>query len=243
MKLENTKSIFSELAALIAESQADELAVKQRLMMPREKYIEQKTLGLIHDLEKEHKKTLHYMEQARKLLLEDLKNLPDQEKEHHARELLLAMSKLSHNVEMEEVIAATSWQKFLGLSDETLIWIYKLGLKFFEKKSNEEALSLFLMLPMLNPLVADYWIALGFAQKELSLQDLALNSFSSASFLNPDNPTPVYQNAKIYLHLGQFDDALQELEVLTGIIEKQKLDFLKPQLELLLTKAQNKQTF
>ncbi|MES2199632.1 MAG: hypothetical protein V4489_05655 [Chlamydiota bacterium] len=242
MKLENTESIFSELAELVAESQADELEVKHKLPMAREEYIKQKTLSLIADLEKEHKKTLKSMEEARKILLADLENLPEVEREHHAKELLIAMDRLSRNVEMEQVTAATSWQKFLGLSNETLIWIYKLGFQFFEHKDNEKALSLFLMLAMLNPLVSDYWIALGFAQKGLSLEAAAINSFSSASFLNSDNPTPIYQSAEIYLHLGEFDKALLELEALAEIIERQKLDALKPQFELLFNKTKNKQT-
>ncbi len=211
--------------------------------MPREKYVKQKILGLIHDLEENHKKILDSMTQARKTLLVDLKNLPDIEKEHHAKELLIAMDKLSHNIEIEQITAATSWQKFLGLSNETLIWIYKLGFQFFENKNNEEAFPLFLMLTLLNPFVADYWIALGFVQKGLSLEVVALDSFSLAALLNPDNPTPRYQNAEIHLHLGQFDKALLELESLAEIIEKQKLDSLKPEFELLFNKAQNKQTF
>ena len=242
MTLENTKSMFTELAELIAESQADELAVKQRLMMPREKYIEQKTQGLIHDLEKEHKKTLSYMDQARNILLEEIRQLPLAEQEHHAKDILIAVDKLSKNIELDQVEKAGSYQQLLGFSNETMLWIYQLGSKFFGEKHYEKALSLFLMLTLLNPLICEHWTCLGFTQKNLSLEPSALLSFSTAALLSPENPTPRLQGAEIHLHLGDFDKALIELEALREIIESQNLSSLKPQLELMMNKAQNRQS-
>ncbi len=239
MGLKNKESIFTDLAGLIAEGWAEELLVKQRLMMPKDRYIKEKTQSLVHDLEKEHEKNLLYMERARELLFLALENLSGEEKERYTKELLIATEKLSQNIEMEQITEDTPWQKILGLSDATLIWIYKLGFHFFEQKNNEDALSLFLLLSMLNPLASDYWIALGFAQKELSLESLALTSFSLAASLDPENPTPNYQSAEIYIQLGLLDQAVLEVQTLAKIIERQKLDFLKPDLENLLNRIQN----
>ncbi len=235
-------STFTELAKLIAESQADELEQKQQLPMPRDSYIKQKMTALIFEFEQENKKLLHYMEKARQILVENINFLPLIEQEHHAKELLTAMIKLNDSIEIEQVITAGSWQNFLGFTNETIFWIYSLGYKFFEEKNYEDALSLFLMLTLLNPTVSDNWIALGFAQKNLSLETQALYSLSIASMVNPNNPTSRYQSAEIYLHLNDFDKALIELEALSKIINNQKLDSLKPELESMLNKAKNRQS-
>ncbi len=241
MKLKND-SVFAEMAKLIAEGQADELQSKQKLLMSRDVYIEQKTTALILELEKAYKELLHHMEKGRELLLESLNLLPYAEQEHHAKEFLIAMNKLSLPIEIEQVSKAGSWQKFLGFTNETIFWIYSVGFKFFEEKKYENALALFLMLTLLNPAVSDNWISLGFSQKNLFLNTQALNSFFIASSLAAENPTPRYQSAEIYLCLGEFDKAAVELDALTHIVESQKIDSLRPLLESMINKIKNRQS-
>ena len=237
----NKESIFTELASLIAENQADELESKQQLLLPRDHYIKQKTTALLYELERENKELLEQMAVARHILSENLQILPPEEQGYYAKEFLTAMDKLTHNVEIKQVVTEDSWQSLLGFSNKTMFWIYSLGYKLFEEKNYKEALSLFLMLTVLNSMVPDNWVALGLTQKNLSLENLALSSFNTASILNPENPTSRYQSAEIYLHLGEFDKALIELEALSQIIESQKLESLRPQLKFLQSKAKNKQ--
>ena len=47
------KSIFAELAESLATLQVEDLEVKQKLLFPKDQYIQQKTAGLIHDFETE----------------------------------------------------------------------------------------------------------------------------------------------------------------------------------------------
>ena len=241
MQSTNKESIFTELASLVAEDQADELEGKQQLLMPREQYVKQKKTALIYELERENKELLEHMATAKHILSENLQILPQEEKGYYAKEFITAMDRLTHNIEIKQMVTEDSWQSLLGFSNKTMFWIYSLGYNLFEEKNYNEALSLFLMLTTLNSTVPDNWIALGLTQKNLSLEDCALNSFNTASLLNPENPTSRYQSAEIYLHLGEFDKALIELEALSEIIESQKLESLRPQLEFLLSKAKNKQ--
>ncbi len=241
MELEK-KSIFAELAELIATEQVEALESKGKLPIPKENYIKQKAISLTEEWETENTKFIGYMKKAKELLEEDLNLLPPSEKKSYSEELLIAAIKLENPPTKEVVAELGSWQKALGLNNETLLWIYNLGSRFFNEKHYEEAVSLFSFLTLLNPMIWEHWIALGFAQKELNQDIYALNSLSLASLLNPHDPTSRFQSAKIHLKLSQFDEALLELEELQKIITEQNLEDLKPHLEFLLNQAKNKQT-
>lgn len=233
--------LFTEIARVVANAQADELAVKQRLMIPRDLFVEQKMESIVEALKEENKKILDSLAKANELLMEDLNLLSNEEREHHVQELEAAIDKISGKIDQEVLAQADSLQKILGLSNETVLWIYKLGYKYFEMGKYEESYSLFLVLTLLDPLVGDYWSALGFAQRGLLLDANALKSFSLASNLSPANPTIRYQLAEIYLKLKQPVEAMTEAGILMEIIKKQNLDGLKPHAELLLSAVQKEQ--
>ncbi len=243
-----TVDVFSSLAELLAEMQADELEVKHGLLVPRNQYIEEKIGSIKQELEGHYAKILRSMSSIAVILKKELELLPQIVKEHHAKELSFAMQRLivckknpEELAKEEKVLEANTWQDFFNLSDETLLWIYKIGYRYHEERKTEEARALFQLLVMLNSQVSDYWVALGFTERQLSLESVALTSFAMAIILNPENPIPRYQSAELYFHLGQFEDALLELDVLSEIIAKEKLDFLKSDVELLRSKVKNKQ--
>ncbi|MES2199658.1 MAG: tetratricopeptide repeat protein [Chlamydiota bacterium] len=233
--------LFIELAKVIANRQADELAVKGQLTIERGLFVEQKMATIVEALNDENTKIRKSLIKANQLLMEDLELLPNVEKELRTQELSVMTDKLNQVVDPDQLVAAGSWQNFLNLSNETLLWIYNLGYRCFEEKKYKEASSLFLILTLLNPLVCDYWVALGFAQRGLLLDASALNSFVTATTLNPDNPAARYQAADIYLQLKQPTEAIEELEALLKIIEDQRLDVLRPCTELLLDTAKKEQ--
>lgn len=244
-----TDSLFLPLAELIANTQADELQVKNQLLTSRENYVADKTASILQSLEEQSKKMLHSMQKLNTILTQELALLSKPEQEIHTKEFNIALERLDQIKKSPEGITkdptlldSESWQKFLGLSEATVLWLYQIGRQHYEQQKLEEAQTLFHLLIMLNSLDCDHWIGLGFTQKSLSQPQQALDFFAMAILLNPENPISRYQSAKLYLELGQFEDALIELEVLSQIVEKEKLDFLKSDIEVLFTKARNRQS-
>jgi hypothetical protein len=119
-----------------------------------------------------------------------------------------------------------SWLEFLGLSHETMFWVYQIGHQLLEQKNYKDAAAIFFTLSMLYPFACDHWLGFGFAQQG------SLASFTQVSSLDPDNPMPRYQKAKIHLEQKQFD--LIELNRLMEIAEDKKIDSLKPELVQLI---------
>lgn len=229
--------IYQPLAELMVHQQADELAVEGKLLESREQYVKNHVTVLTEQLYAHSKKMEKRFKSAGALLKAELDLIPAAEKAIYEKDLSQAMdllTKLGENpeaIDKKEIrMAANTYQEFLGLSNNTLLWIYSIGHKLFEERKGEEAYGIFQLLVSLNSLVSDYWVALGFVQHFVKEQQESLNSFSMASILNPENPISRYQSAKIYLELSQFDDARVELEVLEKIITTQPLEHLKPSL-------------
>lgn len=242
-------SLFPSLAELLANRQADELQVKNQLLTSRENYIAEKTASISQTLQDQSKKMLDSMEMLHDLLLQELATLSNTEKEEIKKEFTTALERLSKiNASPEglikdpKILSSDTWQGFLGLSSKTLLWLYQIGRQHYEQNRLEEALTFFQLLIMLNTLDCDHWIGLGFTQKSLSQLPEALNSFAVALILNPKNPMPRYQSAKLYLQLGQFEDAVIELDILSEIIQEESLDFLKSEVEILYNKAKIRQS-
>ena len=241
MNYNTTEPSFTEIASLVANAQADILEAKQPLPTSRKLYIEEKTKQLTTILEDDYNKLLLHMKRLNEILILELHLLPQVKRALHRQELILATNKLRSHIDPEEVAAAGSWQKLLNLTNETMLWIYQVGYKQFEEKKLEQALSIFLTLAILNPHICDYLIALGTAQLALAQKTQALHTFSLASILEPEHPIIRFRCAEIYLDSEQFDDALLELEALREIIEKEKLNSIKPYFEFLKNKANNKE--
>lgn len=228
------KKMYSPLAELIITQQAEELEATNGLLIPKDEYIKDHILPLEDELDKHFKSVEGRFKKAGELLQAELALLSPAEKASYEKDLLNGFNTINllgtdpSKIENKMTLfSANTFQDFLGLSNETLLWIYSIGHRFIEEQKAEESYAIFHMLVSLNSLVCDYWIALGFAQKLMHQELDALNSFSMASLLNPENPIARYQSAKIYLNMNQLDDALEEVKVLESIIETQNLEQLK----------------
>jgi len=96
-------------------------------------------------------------------------------------------------------------QVVFNISQEKLEEYYLAALKILEHHRWEDALDAFLFLIFLNPLVANFWIGLGFIEQSMGQYSNALNAYFMAQFLDPENPTP-YANS-YQCHLGLKDEA------------------------------------
>jgi tetratricopeptide (TPR) repeat protein len=230
---------LTKVALQVAEAKADEIEVRQGLPINRDEYVKNEALAVKDEMLAGYKQLQSQMRNTSIFLQEELQKLPVVEKNRLEEELKEAVSVLSGG-DTEGVLQKESLQAFLSLSNPTLLWMYQLARECFEEEKHQEAQDIFFLLVLLNPMVRDYWMALGFAYEARCLYDNALEAFSFASLLDPEHAPSRYQSASVYLLQGEFEDALAELEVLDEIIDKQNLTFLRPQYELLLNKARNK---
>lgn len=240
MSLIDKKTSIKELSRALACARAEELEVKNGLLIPKDQYIENVMDSIEAIFTTEYEKILDQMREAYHLLQHEIQRLPLLEKDLYNKEITLAREKLRNTMDLQDLADTSYLQQFLGFSDKTLLWIYQVEFNYLEQEKFKEALAIFSLLPLLNPFICDYWIALGFAQKANTLDAEAICSFSFASILNPKNPVSRYRSAELYIKLGRFDDALVELEVLSEIIHTEKLHFLRSNLETLQSKARNR---
>ena len=250
MTIENKRSkiikeAFTPFGKDLATSMAEELEVKGGLLLEKNTYIKQKTKEFIETIDKEILKREQNMDRAGKLLKEKLALLPSLEKTKieeelgHSAEIVISFLKdIQDKKEPTLTNKEETFQSLLGLSNETLLWIYTIGYNFSLENKHEEALAIFQMLTSLNPLVSDYFVAQGLSERSLKSNQEALYSFAMASILNPEQPISRYNAAEIYLETGQVEDAKLELEALEKIIETNSLIPLKPAAESLRGKIQ-----
>jgi tetratricopeptide (TPR) repeat protein len=240
MKIKDMTPIFQSIAEYIAKCEADEVEAKGALLMSKDAYIQQKSAVYFAELDKENKQLVEYLERGDKILSESGSLFPDGSDKDRYQEFLLAMNKLNEDTGENKLPPLESWLEFLGLSHETMFWVYQIGHQLLEQKNYKDAAAIFFTLSMLYPFACDHWLGFGFAQQG-SLDPRALASFTQASSLDPDNPMPRYQKAKIHLEQKQFDQALVELNRLMEIAEDKKLDSLKPELVKLIEQAKCEQ--
>ena len=225
--MEDVNEALADMGREMAEEKVDQLAVKEALPMEKEDYIEKEAEIFTSALTEKYNAVIKQMEIASAILSEELQHLPDEERKRYEGELLEATKKLEEAKDISQEIGESTFQAFLGIKDPTLVWIYNVGYKTQQENKLEEAEGIFQTLVLLSPMVRDYWMALGFVQRDREVYERAIESFSFASLLDPEHAPSRYQSAKVYLHQGEFEDALAELAVLEKIIKEQKLEDLK----------------
>lgn len=166
------------------------------------------------------------------LIQSKLTLLPQNEKNRIEEELkgFFSEGKINMSFLKKEMEQGSLIQKTVGLSDETLLWIYGIGLELFEANQAQEASLIFLMLVLLNPLISDYWIALGITQRSLKEEEAAIYSFEMAALMNLNNPIPSYNLAEIYLKQKELEQAKKQLYLLEEIVKNQHREDLEPAL-------------
>jgi tetratricopeptide (TPR) repeat protein len=243
------ESPLLKLAEYLANEEADEESVHNHLLIPRDSYVKSKTEYFLDFLEHESKKNTEGLEKVRKILLKSLEELPEEERGFYEKECAFASQRMQdvftdNNFKAFEdnpkLVESETWQDLLEFSDNTLHWIYELGRKQYRKGFLEDALAIFRFLSMINPMIPDYWTGTGFVQSDMGEDEAALQSLAMAIVADPENPFPRYRSAEIYIKLGQDEDALAELEVLSEIFEKEDSHSLKDAAKKLFDKLQNK---
>ncbi|MBM3198478.1 MAG: hypothetical protein FJZ58_04395 [Chlamydiae bacterium] len=224
---------------------AEELEVKGGLLGSKEAYIEKKAQEITEGMDTVLAHKEKQAERAKALLHDHFHHLPKEKQREYSREVERAIKEMTSwfKVSANEHVKGRegdTFQSILGLSDELLLWIYSVGHRLSTEKRHEDALAIFRLLTMLNPLVADYYVAQGITERALGQSHEALYSFALASLVNPHHPIARYNSAEIYLESHKGEDARIEFEVLEEIIHTGKYAHLKGSVEALRNKLHYK---
>jgi hypothetical protein len=235
------KEAFTKLGNLVAARMLEEQEAKGPLLEAKNLYLQRKADEVIKSLETMEETMTSNLKSAFAHSQDKLYLLPSDKRALIEKELSSLSARadkvvpflLEGKKEITEPL-----QAMLGLSNETLLWFYDMALDFFKQDKKEEASSIFQLLTTLNPLVCDYWIALGITQRSLKQEEKALHSFKMASLMDSKNPIPRYNSIEIHLEHHELESAKAELHLLEEIIKTEHRKDLEPALVSIRTKVQ-----
>ena len=102
-----------------------------------------------------------------------------------------------------------------GLSDEEMEAIYARGVHFYQ-----DAEKVIRSLTLFDHLNSRYWTGLGSLRQVQRQFAAAIEAYRFASFLDLENPKPMYYAAECHLALGQKDEARAALDALAEYAPK-----------------------
>lgn len=111
------------------------------------------------------------------------------------------------------------YQVFFGITDSSLLVIYKVGYNYFQGDKWDDALDIFTFLMTLNPMVADFCTALGLCYQQKDQWQEALSYFTLASELNADNIASHVAAICCYQRFGNKEGARLHLEKIESIFD------------------------
>lgn len=107
-----------------------------------------------------------------------------------------------------------------GLSDEEMEAIYAMGVNFYKAGNYADAEKVFRFLTLFDHLNSRYWTGLGSLRQVQRQFAAAIEAYRFASFLDLENPKPMYYAAECHLSLGQKDEARAALDALAEYAPK-----------------------
>ncbi len=113
---------------------------------------------------------------------------------------------------LKEIGDGATLRAMRGLSDAEMEAIYAMGVNFYKAGNYEDAEKVFKFLVMFDHLNSRYWTAMGSLRQVQRKFAEALEAYKFASFLDLQNPKPMYYAAECYLALGQKPEAIMALD-------------------------------
>ena len=90
----------------------------------------------------------------------------------------------------QSVFLGTSWKSQLGISNACMQTIYQGARAIFKKKDYKQAEKAFFAICSLDPTQFAYWIGLGHSSFQIKNYPQAINAYSMASAIDPENVWP-----------------------------------------------------
>lgn len=106
-----------------------------------------------------------------------------------------------------------------GITDDSLMWIYELGVELVKKNNYSDGYILFVFLTTLAPYVEGFWISQGISLQALNRHEDAIETFKNAKILKPNDPIPSAYLIESYLNLMQKNEAEIELNSLKNLVK------------------------
>lgn len=110
-------------------------------------------------------------------------------------------------------------QELFGISNDSLVYIYELGIELVKKNNHKDASALFVFLTTMTPYVPSFWIAQGVCLQVLNRHEDAIEIFKTAKLLKPVDPLSLLYLIESYKNLKLDDEAKIELEALKNLIQ------------------------
>lgn len=111
-------------------------------------------------------------------------------------------------------------QEQLGITDALLDRCYEIGCSYLDRREFSEAADIFLVVALLNPFIAEFWLRLGAAEAGCRRYEDALEAYSMAMLYDADDPFPHLYAAELYLHIERFADASKCVEIANLLIDE-----------------------
>ena len=105
-----------------------------------------------------------------------------------------------------------SLQEELGLTNETLLHCYQCATHLHEKHSFSEAVDVFSVLTLLQPLASSFWVGLGVCEEMRGEYHSSLLAYVMALDVNHEDRTPALLAAQILVRLGETNRAKDLLD-------------------------------
>ncbi len=127
--------------------------------------------------------------------------------------ILIAIS-MDQNSEKPPIL-----QELFGISDDSLVRIYELGIDLVKKNSFKEANSLFVFLTTMTPYVPSFWIAQGVCLQALERHEDAVEILKTAKLLKPADPHCFIYLIESYKNLKLDNEEKIEFDALKNLVQ------------------------
>lgn len=228
------ESIY-KMAELIAKETAYEKELEPAKI--RQRKIE-------HNLEKHVKaleKKMHEGLQAAVLGLKECHHLPMSldEMVHEFQDCVQAINSSEAFFELgQQFLSGVSWKSHLGISDTCMETLYQGSKHIFDKKDYIQAEKAFFVLCSLDPTQFAYWVGLGHSAFHDKNYRQAINAYSMASALHPEDVWPHVWAANTFIEEKDFAYARMALTEALNL-EKAKAEKNHDFIRLLEGRLQN----
>lgn len=125
-------------------------------------------------------------------------------------------------VKESQVDPTLIFQNILGISNDTVNFIYQLGKQLINENEYEKAAAIFTFLHFLNPFVSEFWMGAGMSLYYGGLNEEALIDLEIAHLLATDRAAPWVYTALCHLSLNNKNAVREDLKQINKLFQKNK---------------------
>jgi tetratricopeptide (TPR) repeat protein len=131
------------------------------------------------------------------------------------------LSKIGFETVLENLGNGNTYQEMLRIPDSVMEDFYAVAINYFDAKQYAEAADSLLFLCALNPLYSNLWLKLGNAEYALNHPENALEAYSLASLIDPNDPFPHIYTALVFQNQNKKFECQECLNISLHLIDEQ----------------------